>query len=205
MIKILLKNIKQILLIVFSVVLGIFLSERIEDSKNKKEAALLLSKIKSEVNENKELVAHWTPYHNEIVNRLDSLCTNEIFIKNFIDDESVLFKEVITRGTLMTRSPSSDAWDIAKSHPLIVHFEYEDLLILSKIYNQQAMTYESVPKVVELLLSTDFNTTEKAKPNLQAFKNLMWDIVSREKALMNYFKEADKTLELQKNQENIQN
>lgn len=197
--KSILNNIKQLLLIVFSVVLGIFLSERIEERKNEREAALLLSKIKSEVIDNKKLLEHWVPYHSEIVTRLDSLNNDEAFIRNFIEDRSNLINEVLTRESLFGRSPSNDAWDIAKSHPLIVHFDYEDLLILSRIYNQQMMTYESVPKIIELLLSADFNTEEYAKQNLEAFKNQMQEFVSREIQLMDYFRQAEKILELQEN------
>ena len=113
-----LKNLKQVLLIVFSVVLGIFLSERIEERKNKEAATLLLSKIKSEVNKNKEILEDWLPYHKMILKRLDSLKEDEAFMKRFIDDELILYKEVLTRGTLMGESLSNDAWDIAKSHPL---------------------------------------------------------------------------------------
>lgn len=188
-------NITQLFLIVFSVVLGLYLSERIEERKNEKEAALLLSKIASEVNKNKELLEDWIPYHKKIFNRLDSLNNEESFIKSFIDDESVLFEEVITRGNLMGETPSDEAWDIAKSHPLIVHFDYDDLLILTRIYNQQAMTYEPVPKLIELFLSADFNSSENAKLNLQTFKNQMREVVSREIQLLYYIKERDKALE----------
>ena len=194
--KSLLENIKQLFLIVFSVVLGIFLSERIEERKNEKEAALLLSKIKSEINDNKKLLEYWVPYHQEIVDRLDSLNGDEIFVRNFIDDESTLYEEVITRGTIMGSSPAKDAWDIAKSHPLIVHFDYEELLILSKIYHQQGTTYGPVPKIIELFLSADFNSREKAKSNLQTFRNGMREVVSREIQLMDHFREAEKILEL---------
>ena len=190
------ENIKQLLLIVFSVVLGLYLSERLEERKNEKEAALLLSKISSEVNKNKKLLEDWIPYHREIYNRLDSLNNNESFIKSFIDDESVLFKDVITRGNLMGETPSDEAWDIAKSHPLIVHFDYDDLLILTRIYSQQSMTYEPVPKLVELFLSADFNSSKNAKSNLQTFKNQMREVVSREIQLLQYIKEGEKNLEL---------
>jgi hypothetical protein len=194
--KSILTNIRQLLLIVFSVVLGIFLSERIEESKNKKEAALLLEKIKSEVNSNKKLLAQWTPYHREIVNRLDSLSHDEEFINQFIADESTLFNTILTKGSLMGRSPSHDAWDIAKSHPLIVHFDYEALLILSKIYKQQEMTYKAVPKMMELFLSADFNARANAKSNLRTFKNQMQEIASREIQWLHYFRDAEKILDL---------
>jgi len=81
--KSLIKNITQICLIVFSVVLGLYLSERIEDRKNEKEATKLLAKVKSELKENKTLLDEWAPYHREIVNSLDSLSENEKFITKF--------------------------------------------------------------------------------------------------------------------------
>jgi len=188
------QNFKQLLLIVFSVVLGLYLSERIEERKNKKEAARLLSKIASEVDRNKKLLEDWIPYHRDMVNRLDSLNNEEVFIKNFIDDASVLFEKVIYRGNLMGETPSNEAWDIAKSHPLIVNFDYDDLLILTRTYNQQEMTYEPVPKLVELFLSSDFNSSENAKLNLQTFKNKIREIVSREMQLLSYINEGGETL-----------
>lgn len=194
--KSILKNVKQLFFVVFSVVLGILLSERIEERKSEREAEFLLSKIKLEVSGNRKMLAQWVPYHKEIVHRLDSLHDNETFIKNFIEDASTLYEEVITRGTLMGRSPTNDAWDIAKSHPLIVHLEYEDLLIISKVYNQQAITYNSVPKIVELLLAVDFNAEENARKNLHLFRNLIREVVSREIQLMSYLEEAKVILEL---------
>lgn len=190
------ENIKQLLLIVFSVVLGIFLSERIEERKQEKEAALLLSKIRSEVNGNKKILEYWVPYHMEIANSLDSLGTKEKFIEEFITDEGVLFDKILTRGNMMGDMPSNEAWDIAKSHPLIVHFDYDKLLRLSKIYNQQAMTYESVPKMIELFLSANFNSKEHAASNLRTFTNQMQEVLSREVQLLHYIKDAEQTLEL---------
>jgi len=193
-----LKNITQLCLIVFSVVLGLYLSERIEDSKNDKEAKKLLSKIKSELNDNKKILDEWAPYHRNIVKSLDSLSKNEKFVKDFISDKSTLFK-VFTKGTIMGETLSNDAWDIAKSHPLIINFEFDDLLILSKIYNQQKITFESAPKLVELLLSTELNSKENARPSLQSLKNMLQDIASREIQLIEYYNNAEQILNLQNN------
>jgi len=188
-----LKNISQIILIVFSVVLGLYLSERIEDRKNEQEAAKLLSKIKAELRENKKLLDYWVPYHGEMVKHIDSLSNNELFIERFINDKSTLY-EVFTRGTIMSESPSNEAWDIAKSHPLIVNFEYDELLVLSRIYRQQKTTYESLPKMIELLVAPDINARENAKLNLQLFKNRLEDITSREVTLVNYYNQGETIL-----------
>ena len=99
----------------------------------------------------------------------------------------------------MSRMPSSDAWDIAISHPLIVNFDYDELLMLSKIYNQQNSTFEPAEKISEIFFSPEFNTKEKAKANLQKFNSRMREIVGREMQLINYYNEAEKVLKLQNN------
>ncbi len=190
------KNISQLLLIVFSVVLGIFLSERIEERKDKNEAVKLLSKITAEVNENKKLLEYWAPYHSDMARGLDSLSNNEIFIENFIQDKSVLFEAILSRGTFMGRMPASDAWDIAKSHPLVVNFDYDELLILSKIYNQQKSTFEPATKIIDIILSSDFNSKENARSNLQTLQNQMREIVSRENQLLIYLNEGEEIFKL---------
>lgn len=197
--KSILQNLSQLLLIVFSVVLGLFLSERIEEKKEKKEAQELLRTIKSEVAENKRLLEYWYPYHQEIVKNLDSLSTNETFVRNFIVDETTLFKEALTRGNIMGDRLSNDAWDIAKSHPLIVNFDSDELLILSRLYNQQENTYQPVPGIIELILSPDFNSKEKAEANIRNFGLQMREVASREAQLLRFFDDAANILNLEKN------
>jgi hypothetical protein len=195
-----LSNTKQLLLIVFSVVLGIYLSERIEEQKKEKEAALLLSQIKLEVEANRSILERWTPYHAVIVDRLDSLENDQSFIQAFVEDASTIFEVVLTEGNIMGDFPSNDAWDIAKSHPLIVHLDYDKVLLLSRIYRQQEGTYKSVPEMIELFLAADFNSEEKAETNLRTFKNQLREVAGREMQLIRFFDEAEEILELRKRQ-----
>ncbi len=192
-----LKYLLQVFLIVFSVVLGLYLSERIEDRKNERDAKQLLSKIKSELNANKKLLDQWVPYHGEIVNTIDSLSNDEKFINNFINDKSAIY-EAFSRGTIMSDMPSNDARDIAKSHPLIVNIDYDILLGLSKIFNQQKFTYESIPNLIDLMLSTEFNSKETARPNLKLFRDKLEEVYGRELQLVNYYNETEQILKFQK-------
>jgi len=185
-----LKYLGQIILIVFSVVLGLYLSERIEDRKNEKDANKLFSKIKSELNQNREILDYWVPYHLEIIKSVDSLSKDKDFVENFIKDKSLIY-EAFTRGTIMKDIPSSDAWDIAKSHPLIVNLDYDKLLILSKIYNQQELTYESTPKIIDLIVSSEFNAKESAKSNLQLLGDKLYEVYGRETLLLEYYQQAE--------------
>ena len=185
-----LKYFGQVFLIVFSVVLGLYLSEIIEDKKNERNAQELFLKINSELNTNKKLLDYWVPYHKEIVNKLDSLSSDKNFIENFINDKSTIY-EAFSRGTIMSDIPSNDAWDIAKSHPLIVNMDYDNLLILSKIYNQQKFTYESISEIIELMISPEFNSEDKAKQNVQLFRDKLNEVYGREIQLLNYYDQAE--------------
>ena len=190
------QNLTQVVLIVFSVVLGLYLSERIEERKRKQASDNLLVKIKSEVNENINLVEDWALYHQEIYENLDSLSTDEIFIEEFIKNKSIFFEKLMTRGTFMGRKPANDAWDIAKSHPLIVNFDYDKLVILSKIYDQQEVTFEPMLDMFEILGSKDVNTEKNAKLNLQSISENMFELVAREKQLMFYYNKGKGILNL---------
>ena len=108
-------SITQIALIVFSVVLGLYLNNRIEDIKEKKEASKLLSKIKSELYENKKLLDYWIPYHGEIIKKLDSLSMNEMFVKDFTKDKSKIY-DAFSRGTIMSDMPADDTWAVSYTH-----------------------------------------------------------------------------------------
>ena len=193
--------ITQCILIVFSVVLGIYVSERIEERKKRQESAVLLSKIKSEVKDNIRLLNKWVPYHHQIRNNLDSLSQDPAFIEEFITDKFVFFERLLTEGTFMGRSPASDAWDIAKSHPLIVNIDYDILLILSKIYNQQAVTFEPGYEMFELFNSKEVNTRTDAQSNLVLMSNHIDELTARERQLIYYYKEAKEILDLQDDRE----
>lgn len=189
--------ITQFILIVFSVVLGLYLSERIEDGKKRKESEELLTTIKSEVKDNLNLLEYWVPYHQDINENLGRLAKDEEFIAEFINNKFAIFDRLLTRGTFMSRSPASDAWEIAKSHPLVVNIDYDKWVILSRIYNQQGMTFEPAMEMMDLFESKNVNQEQDAKANLELMSNYIHELVAREKQLMDYYQSAVVILELQ--------
>lgn len=174
-----------------------YLSESIEAYKNKKDAANILSKVKAEVNDNRRIIEYWSPYHQEIKAKLDSLIKEESFVERFVESESALFQEVFSRNTIMSDLPSKDAWEIAKSHPLVVNFDYDQLLSLSKIYSQQEFTFKPISDIVNLMIAQGFNDKPVAKDNLDELRRQMREIVGREKQLLSYLDKAEQILGLE--------
>lgn len=178
----------QILLIVFSVVLGLYLSERIEERKNQKSANELVAKIKAELTSNKELLDYWVPYHGEVISLLDSLSNEQNFINEFIKDKSMIFR-AMEKGTIMGALPVNDAWEIAKSHPLIVNMDYDQLLLFSRIYNQQKSTYDPIYGLLELMRTPEFNAKETVKQGLEQFRTDIHEMYQRELQLLYYYEQ----------------
>lgn len=190
------ESISQFALIVFSVVLGLYLSERIEDRKKMQESDALLSTIKSEVKDNIKLLKKWAPYHKEINRNLDSLSKDPQFIEEFKKNKFFLLEKIMTRGTFMGRMPGDDAWDIGKAHPRIVNIDYDKLLILSKIYNQQEVAFEPGLEMFEIFKTKDVNKEEDAKSNLELMSNSVRELVALEEQLLYYFREGEEILDL---------
>ncbi|MEM6645611.1 MAG: hypothetical protein AAF730_05120 [Bacteroidota bacterium] len=188
----------QFLLIVFSVVLGLYLSGIIEERKKAQESAALLSVIEAEVAENISLFEYWAPYHREVAQNLDSLSRNAAFVERFVSDRTILLPTLFTRGTFMGRTPASDAWDIAKSHPLTVNIDYDKLIALSRVYNQQEVTLEPMFEAFNMYRSTTVNAEGEAAANLKLMAEHLRELVALEDQLMYYYAQADTTLGLQK-------
>jgi len=195
------EHLTQVILIVFSVVLGLYLSGKIEERNNRQESENLLTVIKSEVKDNIKLMEQFTSYHQEMDKNLDSLCKEEAFIAAFVQDKSILFNTLFTKGTFLHRLPSNDAWDIAKSHPLMVNIDYDKLLILSKIYSQQELTFEPMDAMFKKHSSKNVNLKKEAKSSLEFISDRLHEIVGREELLMRYYEQAEEILDLQVNRE----
>ncbi|MFK7971305.1 MAG: hypothetical protein AB8F95_13100 [Bacteroidia bacterium] len=195
------RNITQFALIVFSVMLSLYLSERIEERKDKRESNDLLRTIEAEVKDNTRLVKKWAPYHRVINKKFDSLANSTAFVAKFVKDKSSLFDELLTAGTFMGRMPTSDGWEIAKSHPLIVKIDYDKYAVLSRIYTQQGLTFDPGMEMFDLYNSRDINKEADAQSNLRLMSDRFRELVSRENQLLDFYKEGEAILGLKDDKE----
>ena len=125
MMKFLKEYVPQVLLIVFSVVLGLFLSEKIKERQDKQMAQQLVNHLNIELKQCREIMLEWMPYHQDFKHKLDSSIVEESFIKNFEQDYSVLF-ELAPNG-FMGEQITSTAWETALLNPAISEISYHQL------------------------------------------------------------------------------
>ena len=187
----------QATLIVFSVVLGLYLNEKIANHNQYKESQKLLSHIKYEISQNSDHLNDWHPYHQKVYAKIDELSKSDTFLGTFIKDKNTLFAESMSRGTFLDRFPSGAAWEISKSNPNISRIDHEDMILLSNIYKQQELTFAPFDDMFKLINSSDFNSPELAQANLGIVKRHMREIVAREKQLLYYYEQAYSQLNIE--------
>jgi len=183
----------QILLIVFSVVLGLFLSEKIKERQDKQMAQQLVSHLKTEIEQCRETMLEWMPYHQDLKNKLDSLRVDDSFIKEFEKDPSAIFK-VAPRG-FFNGKVTSVAWETALLNPAISEISYHQMRDFKNVYNQLDITFfdgnrSPLQKMMNLALSFDFNSLNKSKQNLQAFSSSTQELIGREIDVIIYCNKA---------------
>lgn len=180
--------IPQILLIVFSVVLGLYLSEKINQRQDRQMAQQLVSYLKTEVKQCRETMLEWIPYHEKLKITIDSLIKDEAFIKQFEENPNALFYGA-DKG-LFNGDITSTAWETALLNPAISEISYTQLKDFHKVYNQIDITFRPLEDMTDLVFSADFNAPNKSKQNLQVFSSLLWEMIGREKSLIFYCNEV---------------
>lgn len=179
----------QVLLIVFSVVLGLFLSNQIEKRAERKRADLIVENIKEEIEMNLKNLENWAPYHNKIRSSLDSLRGELTFIKEFESNAASLLK-LATRGTLWGGEIYDSAWETAKLSPAISEVDYKDLSLISKVYRQQHGTFDPIGDISEILNSPFINSPERSEETLRLISRHLRELNGRETQLKKYYEQA---------------
>ncbi len=183
MMRFLKEYVPQVLLIVFSVVLGLFLSEKIKERQDKQMAQQLVSHLKTEIEQCRETMLEWMPYHKNLKHKLDSLRVDDSFIKEFENDPSAIF-EVAPRG-FFNGKVTSVAWETALLNPAISEISYHQLRDFKSVYNQLDITFfdttlSPMSDIMNLFTDPDFNAPNKSKQNLQAFSMSTQELIGRE-------------------------
>jgi len=170
----------QVLLIVFSVVLGLYLNQKLVDRNEQRQANELLSLVLEEVKTNRAMTADWKPYHDSVKVNFLKLKSDDEFLKEFTINKEILFGTLFTRGAFMRQLPSNSAWEIAKSNPLVSKINFKDMKLLADVYSAQEYVYEPFFKMLDYFNSPGINHKEVAKESLTNMYINFREVVGRE-------------------------
>jgi len=180
----------ECLLIVFSVLLALGLTEYFNSLHEKKQAYEILHQLKEELIANKKDAADQYAYHLQVFKRIDSAKKNPVFAKQFLDSGEVHLSVLMPEGALY-KDLNEVAWQQAKQNNVFKYLDFSTYSLLTDIYNNQERYLNLEPNLATLLI----NYQSRAAVNIQTTLTLIHDvlfawIVERTPRLINQYQKA---------------
>ncbi|MFI5187759.1 MAG: hypothetical protein ACHQF0_13595 [Chitinophagales bacterium] len=181
------------LLIIFSVVLALGLTEWFTKLHEEKQTRQVLHQLRDELISNKEKEEDQYQYHNKILRRIDSALEHTDYAREFINNGEVHLTVIIDSGVL--RHDLNDvAWQVAKQNNVFSKLDLPTYSLLTDIYNNQQRITKVEDEIGTLLLSWESRRPENLKTSLILLRDnyLAWAVTRAPDLLEQYTKAIDK-------------
>src|SRR5262249_52863321 len=138
------------LLIIFSVLLALILTELINQWHDSRETSQLIHDIRNELNENRSKEREQLTYQQKVLSNIDSALTTIPFQDQIVSNGEFNLKLIAPDG-LLHRYLTDIAWQIAKQKNIESRIELQDLSLLTHIYQEQERVMRSEDELAKVL------------------------------------------------------
>ncbi|HTE01381.1 MAG TPA: hypothetical protein VK668_18975 [Mucilaginibacter sp.] len=152
-------------LIMFSVLLALFLTEYISNLRDKKETREIMTNIKEELIKNKKAEEEQYAYQKMVLKNIDSALKSKEFQQKIISNDEFHLKYLAPDGILY-RDLSTVAWDVAKGHNITSKINFDLVSKLTSIYADQARIDKLEDKVADVFLKYESRRQENIHASL---------------------------------------
>jgi len=152
----------EALLIVFSVLLALGVTELINSWHEKQEAKEILHQLREEIIHNKESEEIQYTYHLSVLHNIDSALHNDVFAAQVIDSGEFHLSLIAPEGVLR-RDLDDVMWQIAKQRNIFSHIDLKEYSLLARIYDHQQKITNSEEKIGAVLLSWESRKPENRR------------------------------------------
>jgi len=182
------------LLIIFSVLLALFLTEMINKIHESSETKQLLQDIRSELIKNKALVQEQYIYHQHVLKNIDSALADPRFQQQIVSNSEFHIQLLAPHG-LRYRYLSDIAWQVAKLHDIASKIDLEDISLLTYIYQEdQDHIMKSEDEIAKVILDRPSRNTANIRETLILMRDnyLGWAVDRVPGLLQQYDKAIEK-------------
>lgn len=159
------------LMIVFSVLLALFLTESINKSHDRKYMKDLLKNVVIELKNNKTAILEMQEYNLNVLNKIDSALADRK-IQDAIVTNSEFHLNVIAPHGVLFRYLDDDAWIIAKNNNIMSKIDIESISILNKVYED----LERIGKVEDEVAQVIFERNSRDPKQIHSTLIIIRDI-----------------------------
>jgi hypothetical protein len=178
------------LLIVFSVVLAMIVTEILNKIHEDNQTHGILRQLRQEIMTNKIAEEDQYQYHLKVMKRIDSALHNPAYAEQFISNGEVHINVIVDSGVL--RHDLNDvAWQIAKQNNVFSKIDFSTYSLLNDIYDNQERISKAEEKIGDLLLSWESRKPENLRTTLILMRDnyFAWEI-ERAPKLLNFYQKA---------------
>jgi hypothetical protein len=178
------------MLIIFSVVLAIILTEVINKIHENNQTHEVLHQLREEIIANKKAEEDQFQYHLKIMKRIDSAILTPHYAQKFIHDAEIHLSVIIDSGVLK-HDLNEVAWQAAKQNNVFTKIDFETYSLLTDIYDNQQRISKSEDEIGKLLLDRESRKSENLRITLILMRDnfFAWE-VERAPRLLEMYKKA---------------
>jgi len=155
------------LLIIFSVLLALVLTEYINNLHEKRQTRELMENIKNELIKNKQLEVAQYAYQQEVIKRIDSAINDPALQRKIIANGEFHYKYIFSGGHgVLYGDLSKVAWEVAKSQNIFPKINIKLVEQLTGIYDDQERIGKLEDKIGSIFLSYESRNENNARQTL---------------------------------------
>ncbi len=182
----------ECLLIVFSVILALGVTEFINNLNDKRKTNEILHQLKEELVDNLKLEKEQYAYHLQVLKKIDSALANPAIAQKLISNGKINL-DIITpppHGVLL-HDLNDVAWQVAKQNNIVSKIDITTYSLLNDIYNNQLRITNSERDIANVLLSRESRTATDNRITLLLLHDnyFGWD-VQRAPNLLKLYEQA---------------
>jgi len=154
------------LLIMFSVVLALVLTEYFNHQHEKENTKKLVANIVTELEHNRKAINEMQHYNLQVLKKIDSVLADKNLQHAFVSNEELNLKVIAPDG-LLYRYLDNEAWTIAKANNITSKVPYEAIAGLTKVYEDQEKMMKVEAEVAKVIF--DRNSRDEKQVRLTLF------------------------------------
>ena len=140
----------EALLIIFSVLLALIMTEYISNLREKENTRDTLKNISAELRHNKKAIREMNEYNLQVLTKIDSALVNKKLQDELISNDEFHLDVIAPQGVLY-RYLDNEAWTIAKSNNVMSKVDGETIAMLTKVYEDQGRMMKVEDEVAKVI------------------------------------------------------
>ena len=182
------------LLIVFSVMLALGLSEYIGWRHETHQTREIVRNLRLELAANLASEKEQYQYDLQILQNIDKILADDALLARVVDKGEFHLDQIAPEG-ILNRYLNEVAWEVAKSHDIASKIDLKTTLLLTRIYDDQSRIMRVEDEVAKIILSHESRRRENVRETLILIRdNYHGWAVDRTPVLLQRYAEATSAL-----------